>query len=57
MISVLCVPIYNKKGGIRGVTGMINGLDGIFTEDDERMIRVFNIFSGISLENARLSRA
>jgi hypothetical protein len=56
-ISVLCVHISDKKGDIRGVTGMINGLDGVFTEDDEKMIRVFNIFTGISLENARPSRA
>jgi GAF domain-containing protein len=56
-ISVLCVPIYDNKGDIRGVTEMNNNLDGVFTKDDEKMIRVFNIFTGISLENARPSRA
>ena len=56
-ISLLCVPIFDEKGGIRGVTEMINKIDGTFTEEDEKMIKIFNVFTGISIENARLYRA
>lgn len=56
-LTILCVPIFDEKGDIRGVTEMINKLDGTFTEEDERMIKIFNVFTGISIENARLYRA
>ena len=56
-LTLLCVPIYDEKGEIRGVTEMINKLDGVFTEEDEKMIRIFNVFTGISIENARLYKA
>lgn len=55
--TILCVPIFGEKGDITGVTEMINKIDGTFTEEDERMIKIFNVFTGISLENARLYRA
>lgn len=56
-LTLLCVPIFDEKGDIRGVTEMINKLDGVFTEEDEKMIRIFNVFTGISIENARLYKA
>ncbi|KAH0794933.1 3'5'-cyclic nucleotide phosphodiesterase family protein [Histomonas meleagridis] len=56
-LTLLCVPIFDEKGAISGVVEMINKLDGVFTEEDERMIKIFNIFTGISIENARLYRA
>jgi GAF domain-containing protein len=55
--SLLCVPIFNEHGGLRGVTEMINKKGGTFTTEDEEMIQMFNIFAGISIENARLYRA
>lgn len=55
--SLLCVPIADEKGTIRGVTEMINKIGGTFTDEDEKIIQVFNIFVGISIENARLYRA
>lgn len=55
--NLLCVPIFDDKNEIRGVTEMINKLDGVFTKEDEKLIQVFNIFVGISIENARLYRA
>ncbi|OHT00042.1 3'5'-cyclic nucleotide phosphodiesterase family protein [Tritrichomonas foetus] len=55
--SLLCVPIFDDKGNIKGVTEMINKQDGEFTDDDEKIIQVFNIFCGISIENARLYSA
>ena len=56
-VSLLCVPIFDDKQDIRGVTEMINKLDGVFTKEDEKLIQIFNVFCGISLENARLYRA
>ena len=55
--NLLCVPIFDDKNEIRGVTEMINKVDGVFTTEDERLIQVFNVFCGISIENARLYRA
>ena len=55
--NLLCVPIFDDKNEIRGVTEMINKVDGVFTQEDERLIQVFNVFCGISIENARLYRA
>ncbi|OHT11136.1 3'5'-cyclic nucleotide phosphodiesterase family protein [Tritrichomonas foetus] len=56
-LTLLCVPIFDDKQDIRGVTEMINKLDGVFTKEDEKLIQIFNVFCGISLENARLYRA
>ncbi|OHS94792.1 3'5'-cyclic nucleotide phosphodiesterase family protein [Tritrichomonas foetus] len=56
--SLLCIPIYNNRGEINGVTEMINKKDeGLFDEDDEKMLMAFNVFCGISLDNARLYKA
>lgn len=53
--NILTVPIYNNRGEITGVTEIINkhGLRE-FSEDDIKMISAFNVFCGISLDNARL---
>jgi GAF domain-containing protein len=56
-LTLLCVPIFDDKHEVRGVTEMINKLDGVFTEEDEKLIQIFNVFCGISIENARLYRA
>ncbi|KAH0788191.1 3'5'-cyclic nucleotide phosphodiesterase family protein [Histomonas meleagridis] len=56
--TLLCIPIYNNRGEITGVTEMINKKnDGHFDEDDEKMLMAFNVFCGISLDNARLYKA
>ena len=53
--SLLCVPIYNNKGEVMGVTEMVNKLDGKpFSQWDAKVIQIFNVFCGISIENARL---
>lgn len=56
-LTLLCVPIFDDKHEIRGVTEMINKVDGVFTKEDEKLIQIFNVFCGISLENARLYHA
>ena len=56
--TLLCVPILDEKGEIRGVTEMVNKMAvGGFTSEDEKMIQVFNTFTGITIENARLYEA
>lgn len=53
--TILSVPIYNNRGEIAGVTEMINRKDGSeFDTDDIKMMMAFNVFCGISLDNAKL---
>ena len=53
--TILAVPIYNNRGEIAGVTEMINKHNNqIFNESDIKMLMAFNVFCGISLDNARL---
>ncbi|OHT13174.1 3'5'-cyclic nucleotide phosphodiesterase family protein [Tritrichomonas foetus] len=53
--TLLTVPIYNNRGEIAGVTEMINRRDGsAFDESDIKMMNAFNVFCGISLDNAKL---
>ncbi|OHT02203.1 3'5'-cyclic nucleotide phosphodiesterase family protein [Tritrichomonas foetus] len=55
--SILSVPIYNNRGKIIGVTEMVNKNDEKpFTQWDQKLIQIFNVFCGISLENAQLYR-
>ncbi|OHT15206.1 3'5'-cyclic nucleotide phosphodiesterase family protein [Tritrichomonas foetus] len=53
--SILSVPIYNHLSEIIGVTEMVNKLnDKPFTQFDMKLIQIYNVFCGISLENAKL---
>ena len=53
--SLLSLPIYNTRAEIIGVTQMVNKLNGQpFSQWDMKLIQIFNVFCGISLENARL---
>jgi hypothetical protein len=53
--TLLTVPIYNNRGEIAGVTEMINRRDqSAFDNDDIKMMMAFNVFCGISLDNAKL---
>ena len=57
-VSILALPIYNNRGEIAGVTEMINRKDGgAFDEDDIKLMMGFNVFCGISLDNAKLYNA
>ena len=53
--TILTVPIYNNRGEIAGVTEMINRSDGqAFDDDDIKVLKVFNVFCGISLDNSKM---
>ncbi|EAY10947.1 3'5'-cyclic nucleotide phosphodiesterase family protein [Trichomonas vaginalis G3] len=56
--SILSVPIINNNTGeVIGVTEMVNKADMTpFTAWDAHLIQIFNVFCGISLENATLYR-
>lgn len=53
--NLMTVPIYNNRGDVSGVTEMINRIEeGPFNDEDIKMLMAFNVFCGISLDNARL---
>jgi GAF domain-containing protein len=49
----MCLPILDVNGVVQGVIELVNKARGIFTDDDERAIQLFNVFVGIALQNAR----
>lgn len=56
--NLVTVPIFNNRNDIVGVTEMINKIDGdCFDDEDLKMVVAFNVFCGISLDNARLYQA
>ncbi len=52
--NILCMPVFNSKNELIGVTQLINKHQGSFTSSDEEFMRAFNIQAGIALENAKL---
>jgi len=52
--TVLCMPVFNSKNQLIGVTQLINKEKGYFTPSDEEFMRAFNTQAGIALENAQL---
>jgi transcriptional regulator with GAF, ATPase, and Fis domain len=53
--TLLTVPIYDNRGAIAGVTEMINRKDGkCFDQSDIQLMKTFNVYCGISLDNANL---
>jgi adenylate cyclase len=52
--NILCMPVYNSKGELIGVTQLINKHKGSFTNSDEAFLKAFNAQAGIALQNAQL---
>jgi len=52
--SMLCMPLRNDAGEVMGVMQVLNKLNGIFTEEDERLLNALGSQISISLENSRL---
>ncbi|MEG3879340.1 GAF domain-containing protein [Microcoleus sp. herbarium7] len=52
--TVLCMPVYNAKGELIGVTQLINKHQGSFTNSDEEFLRAFNSQAGMALQNSQL---
>ncbi|EAY20657.1 3'5'-cyclic nucleotide phosphodiesterase family protein [Trichomonas vaginalis G3] len=56
--NIITVPIFNNRGEIAGVTELMNKITSdAFTEDDVSLLRGFNVFCGIALDNSRLYQA
>lgn len=52
--NILCMPVYNAKGELIGVTQLINKHQGSFTTSDEKFLLAFNAQAGIALQNSQL---
>ncbi|MGB3535242.1 MAG: adenylate/guanylate cyclase domain-containing protein [Microcoleaceae cyanobacterium] len=52
--NILCMPVFNAKGELIGVTQLINKHKGSFTNSDEAFLKAFNAQAGIALQNAQL---
>ena len=52
--NILCMPVFNAKGELIGVTQLINKYKGSFTNSDEAFLKAFNAQAGIALQNAQL---
>ena len=52
--NVLCMPVYNAKGELIGVTQLINKNQGSFTTSYEQFLLAFNAQAGIALQNSQL---
>eukprot|EP01006_Ploeotia_vitrea_P040268 TRINITY_DN66418_c10_g1_i1.p1 TRINITY_DN66418_c10_g1~~TRINITY_DN66418_c10_g1_i1.p1 ORF type:complete len:1178 (+),score=714.93 TRINITY_DN66418_c10_g1_i1:110-3643(+) len=54
--SILCMPIFNHKNGIIGITQIINKVTGdkTFGKEDEVMLQAFNAQAAVAIENSRL---
>ncbi|MDJ0556490.1 MAG: GAF domain-containing protein [Microcoleaceae cyanobacterium MO_207.B10] len=52
--NILCMPVYNAKGELIGVTQLINKHQGSFTSSDEKFLLAFNAQAGIALQNSQL---
>ena len=52
--TVLCMPVFNAKGELIGVTQLINKNQGTFTNSDEEFLRAFNSQAGMALQNSQL---
>jgi len=52
--NILCMPVYNAKGELIGVTQLINKNQGSFSNSDEQFLKAFNAQAGIALQNSQL---
>ncbi len=52
--NILCMPVFNAKGELIGVTQLINKNQGSFTASDEQFLLAFNAQAGIALQNSQL---
>ena len=52
--SVVTAPVISSEGNVLGVAEMINKQDGIFTQEDVKMLESFAAFAALSLEKRRL---
>ncbi|MCP5153255.1 MAG: GAF domain-containing protein [Ectothiorhodospiraceae bacterium] len=54
--TVLCAPVRGSAGRVLGAVQVINKHVGVFTEDDESLLRAFAAQAAIAVENVNLFR-
>jgi adenylate cyclase len=52
--TVLCLPVCDRDGGVRGVTQAINKKGGTFDREDVELLAAISSQIGVALENAQL---
>ncbi len=52
--SVLCAPVINRQGEIIGVMQSMNKKTGMFTQEDEELLKAISAQVAVALENAQL---
>ncbi len=52
--TMLCMPLRNEKNEVIGVMQVLNKKDGVFIEEDEKLLDALGSQTAIALENSRL---
>lgn len=52
--TILCMPLINRDDKVIGVTQVLNKIDGIFTDYDEKLLKIFSHHVAIAVENTML---
>ena len=55
--SVLSMPIYNRAGETLGAIQLLNKEEGVFTKEDETLLRTFGNHASVFIEMAQLQEA
>ena len=52
--TMLCMPMWDRKGKIIGVFQILNKRSGSFSKEDENFLGAFSVHAALAIENARL---
>jgi len=52
--TMLCMPMWDRKGKIIGVFQILNKQTGAFAKEDENFLEAFSVHAALAIENARL---
>lgn len=52
--TMLCMPMWDRKGKIVGVFQILNKHKGAFAKEDENFLEAFSVHAALAIENARL---
>lgn len=51
--SILCMPVL-ARGSVIGVVQMVNKLNGVFSDEDEKAFETFAVYCGLALHHTKL---
>lgn len=55
--SMLCLPLFSRAGERLGVIQLLNKKEGVFTKEDEILLRTFGNHASVFIEMAQLQKA